>query len=247
MALLEVQGLTREFGGLEAVSGLDLSLKEGEILAIVGPNGCGKTTLFNLLTGALRPTAGSIRFAGRQIAGRPPYEIAALGIGRKFQVPSVFSDLTLLQNLQVAFLGGRASGGARALIGQRPDSADCRRLLEIAGLSQKAERLGGELSHGERQNLEIVMVLAGKPRLLLLDEPTAGMTMAESEATVRMLKEIHAAASAAFIVIEHDMQVVRSLQAPVAVMLRGQMMLLGSYEEVSGDPRVREAYLGQDG
>jgi len=247
MALLEVKGLTRDFGGLEAVSGLDLSLEEGEILAIVGPNGCGKTTLFNLLTGALRPTAGSIRFAGRQIAGRPPYEIAALGIGRKFQVPSVFSDLTLLQNLQVAFLGGSASGRARALVGQRPDNAYCRRLLEVAGLSEKAGRPGGELSHGERQKLEIVMVLAGKPRLFLLDEPTAGMTMAESEATVAMLKEIHAGASAAFIVIEHDMQVVRSLQAPVAVMLRGQMILLGSYEEVSGDPRVREAYLGQDG
>ena len=117
----------------------------------------------------------------------------------------------------------------------------------LAGLSEKAGRPGGELSHGERQKLEIVMVLAGNPRLFLLDEPTAGMTMAESEATVAMLKEIHAGASAAFIVIEHDMQVVRSLQAPVAVMLRGQMLLLGSYEEVSGDPRVREAYLGQDG
>ena len=136
---------------------------------------------------------------------------------------------------------------AIALVGKRADDTYCRNLLEVAGLSEKAEVLGGTLSHGERQRLEIVMVLAGKPRLFLLDEPTAGMTMAESEATVRMLKEIHAAAGAAFIVIEHDMQVVRSLQAPVAVMLRGRVVLLGSYDEVSNDPRVREAYLGQDG
>ncbi len=246
MALLEVQGLTRDFGGLQAVSDLDLSLEEGEILAIVGPNGCGKTTLFNLLSGALSPSAGSICFAGQPIAGRPPYRIAALGIGRKFQVPSVFADLSLLDNLRVAFLGGSASGRASALLGKRPDDDHCRHLLKVADLSEKAALAGGDLSHGERQRLEIVMVLAGRPRLCLLDEPTAGMTMAESETTVRMLREIHAATGAAFIVIEHDMEVVRSLQAPVAVMLRGQIVLLGSYDEVSGDPRVREAYLGQD-
>ncbi len=246
MALLEVQGLTRDFGGLQAVHDLDLSLDEGDVLAIVGPNGCGKTTLFNLLSGALSPSAGSIRFAGQRIAGRPPYQIAALGIGRKFQVPSVFNDLSLLDNLRVAFLGGSASGRAAALVGRRPDDAHCRHLLEVADLRDKEALPGGDLSHGERQRLEITMVLAGRPRLFLLDEPTAGMTLAESETTVRMLREIHASTGAAFIVIEHDMEVVRSLQAPVAVMLRGQIVLLGSYDEVSGDPRVREAYLGQD-
>jgi urea transport system ATP-binding protein len=246
MALLEVQGLTRDFGGLQAVRDLDLSLEEGEVLAIVGPNGCGKTTLFNLLSGALSPSAGSIRFAGRTIAGRPPYQIAALGIGRKFQVPSVFNDLSLLDNLRVAFLGGSAPGRAAALVGKRPDDVYCRDLLEVADLRDKGALPGGDLSHGERQRLEIAMVLAGRPRLFLLDEPTAGMTMAESETTVRMLREIHASTGAAFIVIEHDMEVVRSLQAPVAVMLRGQIVLLGSYDEVSDDPQVREAYLGRD-
>ena len=245
-SLLELQGLTKDFGGLRAISDFDLSLADGQMLAIVGPNGCGKTTLFNLISGALIPSAGSIRLRGREIAGRPPHIIAALGIARKFQMPSIFADLSVRENILLASLAGRAPGGFYRLAKADPNARGWEKAIALAGLDKSLDYPAGTLSHGQRQRLEIAMILCAEPVLLLLDEPTAGMTMGESAEAVGLLKEMHAASKSAMIVIEHDMEVVRALGAPVMVMLRGRPLCFGTYEEVRRDARVREAYLGTE-
>jgi len=243
---LEVRGLVKDFGGLTAVADLDLSLEEGGLLAVIGPNGCGKTTLFNLITGALPPTAGEIRFRGQEISGLPPHRIARLGIGRKFQVPGVFTALSVRANLDIPLFAEAGAGGLRGLLRPRPAPAVIERLLAVAGLADKADWPAGALSHGEKQWLEIAMVVAGRPRLMLLDEPTAGMTLTETEATVKLLQSIRAESGIATLAIEHDMDFVRALGCEVAVMMRGSILCRGDYDRVSRHPEVRRAYLGDE-
>jgi ABC-type branched-subunit amino acid transport system ATPase component len=297
--LLEVSALTRRFGGLAAVDGVDLALAEGALLCLIGPNGCGKTTLFNLITGELAPTSGEIRFAGPRIDGLKPFEIARRGILRKFQIPGVYADLTVEENLRIAahswrlregspasaepsfshrepgegarradegcaaqprgVAASRSSGALRApaLIRRfappSPSEAGRRRdttpaaLLDLVRLSHRRAVLASDLPHGERQWLEIAMVVAAGPRLMLLDEPTTGMTAAETRATVALVRDVHAATGVAAIVIEHDMAFVAELGAPIAFMLRGRIALTGSFEEVRAAPLVRDAYLGAAG
>lgn len=233
-ALLEVAGLEKDFGGVRAADGLSLTLGAGEMLCLIGPNGCGKTTLFNLITGAIPADRGSLTFDGQSLRGLEPYQIARRGILRKFQVPGIYPELTVRENLGLA-ADGRSS---EAL-------ADIDGLLALARLSGRDQVPAGSLAHGEKQWLEIAMVLAGRPRLLLLDEPTNGMTGAETAATVALIRDLHRDHGCAVLVIEHDMGFVRELDCPVALMLRGRIERRGSFAELQADPLVRDAYLGQ--
>ncbi|WP_299617144.1 ATP-binding cassette domain-containing protein [Pelagibius sp.] len=233
-ALLEVAGLEKDFGGVRAADGLSLTLGAGEMLCLIGPNGCGKTTLFNIITGAIPANRGSLSFDGETLRGLEPYQIARRGILRKFQVPGIYPELTVRENLVLA-AGGRSS--------EAP--ADIDALLDLARLSGRDQVPAGSLAHGEKQWLEIAMVLAGRPRLLLLDEPTNGMTGAETAATVALIRDLHRDHGCAVLVIEHDMGFVRELDCPVALMLRGRIERRGSFAELQADPLVRDAYLGQ--
>ena len=239
--VLVVRGLRRRFAGLEALDGLDLSVRRGELLAIIGPNGAGKSTLFNVITGLLPPTAGTVELDGRDVTGTPPHRIARLGVGRKFQVPNVFEGLSVRQNLVVA---ARGRDGIRGLLGRdRADRDRIEGILQRLHLDEKAHIVASELSHGERQWLEIGAVLASDPRLLLLDEPTAGMTMRETRMTedlLRTLSEGHT-----IVVIEHNVRFVREVARRVVVMHRGRVLADGPISQIERDERVRDVYLGR--
>ncbi len=242
---LRVASLSKDFGGIHAVDDLNLSLDEGEILCIVGPNGCGKTTLFNLISGALSPSSGRIYFRGRDITGMRPNRVSELGIGRKFQVPSIYPEHTVFENVEVPLFAGVGRRGFRGMF-RRPRLHDrARALLAQIGLDSKSNVAAGGLSHGQKQWLEIGMVLASTPRLVLLDEPTAGMTIGETQATVKLIRQIADQTNISLIVIEHDISFVRELGCPIMVMLKGTALCQGSYEEIRENPVVRRVYLGR--
>jgi ABC-type uncharacterized transport system ATPase subunit len=235
--LLRLDGVTRRFGGMCALDGVSLSVRAGQTLCVIGPNGCGKTTLFNVITSQLRPSSGTVSFEGRSLVGMAPHEVARAGIARKFQVPSVFEDLSVADHLGVA-CHGLAPEAPRP----RPEQILAR--VQLAGLAQVP---AGRLSHGQRQWLEIGMLLAQAPRLLLLDEPTAGMTAAETLATAALVGRMAGEDGAAVLVVEHDMRFVQALDARVVVMLAGRIVADGPFDEVRRLPAVREAYLGGHG
>lgn len=235
--LLDIDGLVKEFGGVRAVDNVDFSVSADEMRCIIGPNGCGKTTLFNLITGYLPPTSGAIRFLGRDIAGLSMHEIARAGIVRKFQVPSVFADLTVAANVDSA-LSVRRNARTVAAGGERD------RLLDMVRLAGHKRQIAGTLSHGQKQWLELAMVLATDPLLILLDEPAAGMTRSEKTETVRLIQDIRAQSQVGVLLIEHDMAFVEALDCPVSVMMMGRMVASGTFAEVREDRQVRDAYLG---
>jgi ABC-type uncharacterized transport system ATPase subunit len=233
-SFLEIDRLTKTFGGVRAVDEVDFRLEANQMWCVIGPNGCGKTTLFNLITGYLTPSAGRIRFEGHDIPGRPLHEIASAGIVRKFQVPSIFAGLTVGNNVSAALTARRHSAGANELD----------RLLAAVRLDRYRDRLAGTLSHGQKQWLELAMVLAAGPRLILLDEPTAGMTRAEKTETVRLIESIRRETEVAALVIEHDMDVVEALGCPVSVMITGRIVAAGSFDNIRSNSVVRNAYFG---
>jgi ABC-type uncharacterized transport system ATPase subunit len=232
--LLEADGLVMRFGGVVAVNAMSLALDRGALSCIIGPNGAGKSTLFNLLSGALRPQLGSIRFEGQDVTGRPVHRMARLGVARKFQVPSVFDTMTVTANLDVA----RRTRGAAAERGARIAG-----LLDSLGLASAAERPARALSHGQKQWLEIGMALMTAPKLLLLDEPTAGMSLEETRKTARLLQSL--AGGMTILVIEHDMSFVRALACPTVVMHQGRTIAAGPFGEIERDATVRDVYLGR--
>ena len=230
MSFLEISALSKTFGSLKAIGGLDLALASDELLCIIGPNGCGKTTLFNLISGELQPDSGKILMQGEDLSRLKPFQVARKGVVRKFQVPSVYDDLTIAENMAVA--DNIATGG------------DVASILQEVGLASRAHDKASILSHGEKQWLEIGMVLATRPRLVLLDEPTAGMTRSETARTVELIARVHQEFSLAMIMIEHDMRFVEALNCDVAVMMDGRIISRGTYGEISQMSEVREAYLG---
>jgi urea transport system ATP-binding protein len=239
---LELRDLRRRFGGVAALDGVSLSVSRGELLGIIGPNGAGKSTLFGVICGLIRPSTGRVVFGGRDITGTTPASINRLGIARKYQNPTVFESLTVRQNLVVA---GRGKWSTTELLrSRRATDADVDQILDLLRLDRKADREAGELSHGEKQWLEIGLILANRPRLLLLDEPTAGMTVRETRETERLLLEL--GQEHTIVVIEHDIAFIRAVAQRVVVMHQGRLLTVGPMAEVEADPRVRDVYLGRD-
>jgi ABC-type uncharacterized transport system ATPase subunit len=235
--LLRVSGVTKRFGGLWANRDVTLELEEASLLALIGPNGAGKSTLLSLISGQQRPTAGDIYYAGRKVTRWPTYRRARQGLLLKFQTPRVFDELTVLENLRIA-----------AYSKIRSHRAAARRAGEVAGQIQLQDLLprgARTLSHGYRQWLEIGMLLAADGQLLLLDEPTAGMTIEETEATAELLRGLTEALGVSIIAVEHDMDFIRKLGAPVLVLHNGEVVRRGSMAEIEVDPLVRDVYLGK--
>lgn len=233
--LLAVEGLTVRFGGVLAVDRVDLTIREGELRCLIGPNGAGKSTLFRCLTGQLRPTAGCILWRGRDVTGREPFAMARLGIGIKTQVPSLFDGLTVMESVVLAVR--RRHGEAFA----RKAAVEVLERLEIAALGP---RQAGRLAHGQRQLVELAMVVAPEPDLVILDEPTAGMTAEETRRTAALIREL--GRHHAIVVVEHDMQFIKSIARTVTVLHQGRVLIEDEAALVMADPRVRDVYLGRE-
>ena len=248
MSLLEVRHASRHFGSLVAVNDVSLTVEPGELRAVIGPNGAGKTTFFNLISGLFPPTAGTIAFDGRDVTKLSPHERVALGMARTFQITEIFPELTVRDNLRVP---AEIAEGMRLKPWQDRDgrmriAARVRELLEMGGLAGKGHRLVGELSHGDQRATEIMMALALKPRLLLLDEPTAGMGDQETYDITRLVRRLHRDQRLSIVLIEHDMRVVFHLADRIMVLAEGSVLAEGTPAEIARNEAVQAAYLGRE-
>jgi branched-chain amino acid transport system ATP-binding protein len=246
MALLELDGLTRRFGGIVAVDSVTMRVEAGEVRAVIGPNGAGKTTLFHLITGVVKPSAGTVRFDGEALNGLPPQRICQRGISRTFQLTALFPEMTARENARLAAQAHHARRwqpyGGGAVFAEAARIGDA--ALERLGLTHVAQRPAGLLSHGDQRLLEVAMALAQGPRLLLLDEPTQGLSVEETEQAVETLAGLLSDGTMTVLLVEHDMEVVFRLARMITVLHRGSVIADGTPEAVRADAEVQRAYLG---
>jgi branched-chain amino acid transport system ATP-binding protein len=247
MSLLQVKNVSQHFGSLVAVNNVSMAVERGELRALIGPNGAGKTTFFNLISGFFRPTAGHILLDGRDITTLAPHKRVMLGMARTFQITEIFPELTVRQNIRIPVelamglrLRPRVSRAQDAQIRERIDE-----LLELSGLTANGNRLVGELSHGDQRATEIMMTLALKPRLLLLDEPTAGMGSRETYSTAMLIRRLHKTQELTIVLVEHDMRVIFNLADRITVLAEGAVLDEGAPDEIAASELVQAAYLGK--
>ena len=243
--ILELKNLTKYFGGLCAVNNVSFSLDKGQVKSIIGPNGAGKTTLFNLISGTLNADAGDTFFRGQRVTKLPPHKLCRLGMARSFQITNIFQGLTVFENARLAAQGQVRKllllGSVNKLPQQRDDA---KKVLELVGLWHQRDELAGNLSHGDQRHLEIAITLASKPSLLLLDEPTAGMTRAEARGTIDLVKRLRGTVT--ILLIEHDMDLVFELSEKIVVLHLGEVLAEGDGNEIKRNKEVQKAYLGED-
>ncbi|MDL0431712.1 ABC transporter ATP-binding protein [Marinobacter sp. TBZ242] len=246
--VLTIANLTKRFGGVTAVSDINLEVMPKETIAIIGPNGAGKTTFYNMVSGRMQPTEGKIMLDGKDITGLPPHKISRLGVSRSFQINNIFPEMTVQENVEVVL--SAYHGHSRKLFniasrntGIQQEAVD---FLKRLGIDSLKEQRAEVISYGDKRLLEIAMVLATQPKLVLLDEPTAGMTPDETRRTTRLIKKLADSGDYTFMITEHDMDVVFNLADRILVMHRGEKLFAGSPEEVKNDPEVRVAYLGEE-
>jgi branched-chain amino acid transport system ATP-binding protein len=248
MGILEVQNVNKSFGGLKALQNVNLSIEEGTIHAIIGPNGAGKSTLLNCFVGKLIPDTGTVMFDGHSLLGRKPHEINQIGVSRVFQTPEIFTDLTVLENVLIPCFAKRYGAFTLNALTRVSNETDVREkaeqvLLDVS-MQDKNDMIASSLSRGDKRRLEMAMCLSQDPKLLLLDEPTAGMARADTNNTIDLLAEIQDKRHITMAIIEHDMHVVFSLAQKISVLAQGTVIVEDLPENIKGHPKVQEAYLG---
>jgi branched-chain amino acid transport system ATP-binding protein len=249
MGLLEVKDVNKRFGGLQALGNVNLSVAENTCHAIIGPNGAGKSTLLNCLVGKLIPDTGSVMFDGQSVLGRTPFEINQMGISRVFQTPEIFGDLTVMENMLIPCFAKRdgsfALHGIRSVVSEGELRDQAEQMLDDVNMLDKRNMHSASMSRGDKRRLEMAMCLVQNPKLLLLDEPTAGMARADTNNTIDLLKEIKEKRNITIAIIEHDMHVVFSLAERITVLAQGTPLVEDTPENIKGHPKVKEAYLGE--
>jgi len=249
MGILEVSNVNKRFGGLQALGDVNLDIAEGTVHAIIGPNGAGKSTLLNVLVGKLVPDSGTVMFNGTSVLGRKPFEINQLGISRVFQTPEIFSDLNVFENMLIPCFAKRDGSfrlhALESIAAEKTLIEKAEHMLAEVNMADKRHMTASSLSRGDKRRLEMAMCLVQEPKLLLLDEPTAGMARADTNNTIDLLNEIHEKRDITMVIIEHDMHVVFSLAKRITVLAQGTPLVEDTPEKIKGHPKVKEAYLGE--
>ncbi len=243
--VLTVENLSRNFGGVSAVNNVTFSVPRGQLRAVIGPNGAGKSTLFNLLTGLIRSNSGRVVFNGADVTALPPHARTRLGLGRTFQINSIFQNSTVLQNVQIALLAHQRRIWNMTATADKLLVREAEALLALLGLADRAGKLGSALAYGDRRRLEVALALACEPTLLLLDEPTAGMSLPDKPGMVQLIQRIAREKGVTAILIEHDMDMVFSMANVITVMHQGAVVAEGTPQEIQANERVQEIYLGE--